>query len=1192
MNVSYLSRRVGTALVGAVTLVASMLGSIASSPAASADLSQGATLTVLATNLSALGSGALRGLCVDANRNIFFANINLNQIFELSSANNYSSAVAIAGTGGTGPLVAGNALESPVAQPRRLECGADGSIIFSEGINFPGQIGRLLPTSGGYSLSVIAGTGSTGSLVDGGLATDEPLGAVGGLGTTSSGVLYGTDPVNEIVFSLTPGPNGFTFNIIGGTGQPGTPQPGPSTQSAFNNPSDLAIAPDGSLVVSDYVNNAVELLTNANGSWTTSIIANVTAPRGISVDAAGNIYVVSWSGNKVYELINTGSGYSRVRVAGTGTLGRATTGPALLSNLSGPRFLTIDALGNLFLGDTGNGEIEEISPTVTVPATPSVSVATPSASGALTFSWSDANNGGSTITSYAWSGACVGSGNVTSVTCTGLAGGTSQTLFVTATNGVGTSASGSATATALSVPDVPQSVFATSNEDGRSTVFWSAPASDGGSPVTAYQVQYSSDGGNTWSTSSGFGEASSEASDAGLLNTWLCTQYTTVDASDNLYASNRCANTVDKIAPDGTTTVYASVNCPTGLSMASSGVLYVADSCDNTLDVVSSDGSVSTLTSINDPRGVTTLPNGDAVVASSGDNALYQVSLGGEVQTLTPNAQCPSYVAATSDGRVSFQDACDSGLYTVQSDGGTTLLTPDGTACPTSFAESPDGSHYYVGSVCYQGVMVFDATGTLVSVIPGYAHPVGLAVDSTNTLFIPQVNETNLALLPYVGSSVTVDGSTTTATLGGLTNGQAYLVRVLAANVVGWGDASSPFASATPAGVASAPQNVSVSAGLGVLHVSFDAPGNTNGSPVTNYLVTATDTNGNSFSCVAGLGLSSNWTACDVTGLENGIAYDVTVVAYNAAGGSAPADAGLVRTLAVAPNAPSNVVVIAGIRVLHVSFTAPTVDGGSAVTSYLVTATDANGNSFSCVAGPGLSSNSTACDVTGLANGTAYDVTVVAYNVAGGSAPADAGSTTTFAVPNAPRQGVATSNSRTVHLSWMAPANAGDMPITSYAVTDGLGDGCVTTLTTCTISNLVNGRPYHFVVTATSAVGVSPALSFATITPLGVKWSRYIAGFVQFSSALTPAMTAQITHLATLVKESGRTAVTIRGYGDLGSKSPLQLARANAARRVLASALHALGDDGVTITTIAGGATADFGGGLAPANRCVVIATH
>lgn len=78
---------------------------------------------------------------------------------------------------------------------------------------------------------------------------------------------------------------------------------------------------------------------------------------------------------------------------------------------------------------------------------------------------------------------------------------------------------------------------------------------------------------------------------------------------------------------------------------------------------------------------------------------------------------------------------------------------------------------------------------------------------------------------------------------------------------------------------------------------------------------------------------------------------------------------------------PTAVTGAAGDGEVTVSWTAPTNDGGSAITSYTATS---DPGSFTCTTA------TTSCDVTGLTNGDAYTFTVTATNAVGTSAASGA----------------------------------------------------------------------------------------------------------------------------------------------------------------------------------------------------------
>lgn len=122
-----------------------------------------------------------------------------------------------------------------------------------------------------------------------------------------------------------------------------------------------------------------------------------------------------------------------------------------------------------------------------VPQAPSAVTAS-AGNGAATISFLPPTlDGGSTITSYTAScGTQSASGSGSPLIVTGLVNGTSYACTVTATNPVGVGpASSAATVTPTTIPDPPTSVTATAG-DGRVTVAFSPPASDGGSPIVSY----------------------------------------------------------------------------------------------------------------------------------------------------------------------------------------------------------------------------------------------------------------------------------------------------------------------------------------------------------------------------------------------------------------------------------------------------------------------------------------------------------------------------------------------------------------------------------------------------------------------------------------------------------------------------------------------------------------------------------
>jgi uncharacterized protein (TIGR03437 family) len=95
--------------------------------------------------------------------------------------------------------------------------------------------------------------------------------------------------------------------------------------------------------------------------------ASLNAPRGVAADDNGNIYISDTGNNSIRQVTPDGVIHT---IGGTGTLGFAGDGgPALSAWMDTPGGILLDGSGDLYFADTGNNRVRRLTPTgvVTVP---------------------------------------------------------------------------------------------------------------------------------------------------------------------------------------------------------------------------------------------------------------------------------------------------------------------------------------------------------------------------------------------------------------------------------------------------------------------------------------------------------------------------------------------------------------------------------------------------------------------------------------------------------------------------------------------------------------------------------------------------------------------------------------------------------------------------------------------------------
>ncbi|HVG08307.1 MAG TPA: fibronectin type III domain-containing protein [Thermoanaerobaculia bacterium] len=673
----------------------------------------------------------------------------------------------------------------------------------------------------------------------------------------------------------------------------------------------------------------------------------------------------------------------------------------------------------------------------------------------------------------------------------GLAFGTAWQFTVVASNraGAGTPSAPSAPVTLLSVPSAPQAVAAMAG-NGTATVTWTAPAADGGSPITGYIVQPLPGGAPV-----AVGAATTTATLGGLDNG---TSYTFLVRAANAFGlgpdSAPSAAVLPASAPEAPSAVVASAG-------EREATVYWTAPSSNGGSALSGYRIVATS---GGPGGLpVTVPGNRTFVRLSGlDNAVsYTFSVTaanaqGDGPASAPSGAvmpyghpaAPGAIEATrgnGTAQVSWQaPASDNGRsisgYTVTAEpGGLTAAVP---AAETSRVVTglANGTAYTFQVTAINLAGSGPASASSSEVTPATVPDIVIGVqaagsDATATVtWTPPASDGGSSITGYSvytypgGQRMDVGAAAVQATVTGLTNGKIYRFSVRAANALGRGPESIPSNDVIPAGLPGAPTGVlAVFNGAASVQVSWLAPASNGGTAITGYTVTSTPA-GTTVTAAAGAG------AATVSGLTLGTAYTFRVTAINRVGSGPASQPSNSLIAATFPGAPTNVTAADENQSAYVTWTAPADNGFNAISQYRITTEPFTNTTFV------NSGSQTWALVFGLANGTQYKFFVRAVNAVGeGPNSAPSNTVTPAATPGAPVNVAAqVAGDAAVKVTWSAPASNGGSPVTSYTVTSAPGGLTATvdgTVTTATIPGLAVGTTYTFTVKATNRKGTGPA---------------------------------------------------------------------------------------------------------------------
>ncbi|MFM2151657.1 MAG: hypothetical protein RL199_92 [Pseudomonadota bacterium] len=796
----------------------------------------------------------------------------------------------------------------------------------------------------------------------------------------------------------------------------------------------------------------------------------------------------------------------------------ASTGNAAVSGLTDGTDYGFVLCASDLAGNVAQSDLLVLRPALE--SNPPTDTAVMAIEGRVSVSWTaPATTGGSYIASYRVVATPGGRGCMTvspgagtdaptGCTVSGLTLGTPYSFVVTATNGAGVSAAAAPTGpvqpTLAGLPDAPSGVTVATGA-GTATVNWTAPANDGGAPVTQYVVTSSS--GRAYTVAAPTATYTFTGLPATNSYTFFVRAVNGMGAGPSASTGSPVTPTPPPapVVPDAPTSVSAVARhnaalvswLPPAKDGGSSITTYTVagapgGSCTATAPALSclvtglTDGTAYTFrvtaTNVvgsglpsNPSASVTPAPSSPDAPTSAGATA---GNANADVTWTAPGNDGGAgvlYYLVTSapEAKTCFAPA---GVSTCQVTGLTngtsyTFTVTATNSAGTSLASAPTPAVTPVDP----GTLTAPGAPTAVSAVPGNA-----LADVSWTAPASNGGSTILSYAVLADDGVNPPTLTctavfpaTTCQVTGLTNGTPYTFTVTATNANGTSVASAPSVAVTPTDgktVPGAPTSVSAIPVNSAADVTWTSPASDGGDAIIDYTVTASD---GTSTCTA----TAPATSCRVLGLTNSTAYTFTVTARNTKGSGAASTATSAVTPSDIPPPPVMMHADAGDGVADVYWAPYAGVVVEPVVGFIVTSTP--GGKTCTVSNP----SATTCQVTGLLNDVAYTFTVQAMNqYLVGTASTASAPVTPRLWAHPPTAVIVKPGNGSLDVSWTAPST-GAAPF-SYLVTVSTSAGgpaltqnctALAPATSCTVTGLSNGTTYFVTVTSTSAVGSSSA---------------------------------------------------------------------------------------------------------------------